>query len=89
MPLSAEPGACYLALVSLVQGTAHAVGLRVHVGARDAIDERGIDDDGAAVAFCAGDREAALAEVEARGTPLLGWGLAVYRLQSGIWEIAR
>lgn len=86
VPLSIEPGACYLALVTLAKETARAIGLRVHIGILDASDDRGIDDDGAAVAFCAGDQTHALAEVEARGTPLLGWGLALYRLQSGVWR---
>jgi hypothetical protein len=85
VPLSIEPGACYLALVTLIKETTRTLGLRVHVGTSDAADDRGVDEDGAAVAFCAGPRETALAEVEARGTPLLGWGLALYRLQSGIW----
>lgn len=87
VPLSIQPGACYLAVVSLVKETARSLGLRVHVGTWDAADDRGIDQDGAAVAFCAGARTHALADVEARGTPLLGWGLALYRLQSGIWEV--
>lgn len=86
VPLSVEPGACYLALVSIVQGATRSVGLRVHVGARDAFDDRGIDENGAVVAFCAGDRTGALAEVEARGTPLLGWGMALYRVGAA-WEI--
>lgn len=87
VPLSIEPGACYLAVVTLVKQTARALGLRVHVGTLDAADDRGVDQDGAAVAFCAGPRTHALADVEARGTPLLGWGLALYRLQSDIWEV--
>ncbi len=86
VPLSIEPGACYLAVVMLVKETARSLGVRVHVGTSDAADDRGIDQDGAAVAFCAGSRTSALADVEARGTPLLGWGLALYRLQSDIWE---
>jgi hypothetical protein len=85
VPLSLEPGACYLAVATPVKDTARALGLRIHVGASDAADDRGVDEDGAVVAFCAGQRMNALAEVEARGTPLLGWGLALYRLQSGIW----
>jgi hypothetical protein len=59
------------------------------VGPHEAFDDRGIDDEGTAVAFCAGDQSHALARVEARGTPLLGWGLALYRLQAGIWEVER
>jgi hypothetical protein len=87
VPLPIQPGACYLALVSIVQGSTRAVGLRVHVGVRDAFDDRGVDENGAVVAFCAGQRTDALAEVEARGTPLLGWGLALYRVGSAAWEV--
>jgi hypothetical protein len=86
VPLGVEPGACYLALVSVVQGASHGVGLHVRVGVHDAFDDRGVDDNGAVVAFCAGDRSGAVAEVEARGTPLLGWGLALYRIGSSAWE---
>lgn len=89
IPLSLEPGACYLALAMLTKQAARSIGLRVHVGAADAADDRGIDGDGAAVAFCAGYRDHALAEVEARGTALLGWGFALFRLQSGVWEVPR
>jgi hypothetical protein len=87
VPVEVEPGGCYLAIVALVQGAGHTVGLRVHVGVRDIADERGVEDNGAAVAFCAEGHSVARAEVEAHGIPLLGWGLAVYRLQSGIWEL--
>lgn len=89
VPLLIEPGSCYLAVTTRVKEAARAIGLRIHIGSTDAFDDRGIDGDGAAVAFCAGDRTRALAEVEARGTPLLGWGFALYRLQSGVWEIPR
>lgn len=85
VPLSIEPGACYLAVATLVRETARSVGLRVRVGSTVAADDRGVDDDGAAVAFCAGERATALADVEARGAPLLGWGMALYRMQSGAW----
>lgn len=89
VPLALVPGACYVAVVSLVKESARSLGLRVRVGTTDAADDRGIDDDGAVVAFCAGARTHALAEVEARGAPLLGWGLTLYRLQAGVWEVPR
>lgn len=76
-------------MATLVKEQARAIGLRVRVGATDAGDDRGIDDDGAAVAFCAGDATHATGLVEARGTPLLGWGLALYRLQSSVWGASR
>jgi hypothetical protein len=85
VPLSVEPGACYIAVVTLVRESARSVGVRVRVGPTVAADDRGIEDDGAAVAFCAGERTTALADVEARGAPLLGWGMALYRMQSGAW----
>jgi hypothetical protein len=89
VPLSIEPGACYLALVTPVKEAARAIGLRVRVGATDPSDDRGIETDGAVVAFCAGGLSHAVAEVQARGTALLGWGLALYRVQSGVWREAR
>jgi hypothetical protein len=87
IPLSIEAGACYLGVATRIKDAARAIGLRIHIGANDAFDDRGIDGDGAAVAFCAGKATRALAEVQARGAPLLGWGFALYRLQSGVWEI--
>jgi hypothetical protein len=86
IPLSIEPGACYIGVTARIKEAARAIGLRVHVASDDAVDDRGIEGDGAAVAFCAGSQTHALAEVEARGTPLLGWGFALYRLHSGVWE---
>jgi hypothetical protein len=86
LPLSLEPGACYLALVTPVREMARAIGMHVRVGATDASDDRGIETDGAAVAFCAAGQTHALAEVQARGTALLGWGFALYRVQSGVWR---
>jgi hypothetical protein len=87
MPLSIEPGACYLALVAVTQGAARAVNLQVHVGMHDAFDDRGADENGAVVAFCAGAQASAWANIEARGTPLLGWGLALYRVASNAWDV--
>jgi hypothetical protein len=88
VPLTVEPGACYLAVVAIMQGATRAVGLRVHVGVHDAFDDRGIDENGAVVVFCAGDRTGVLAEVEAHGTPLLAWGMALYRVGSPSWEVS-
>jgi hypothetical protein len=65
------------------------VGLRVRVGARTSSFDRGVEGDGALVGFCSEDRDLAVAEVETRGTPLFGWGLALYHLQSGVWEVPR
>jgi hypothetical protein len=87
VPLPLEPGACYLAVVALAQGMTRALGLRVHVGPRETTDSHGTDEAGAVAAFCSGDRSRASAQVDARGAPLLGWGMAVYRLQNRVWEL--
>ena len=86
VPLIIEPTACYLAIATPLRDSTHAIGLRIAVGADEPFDDRGVDEDGAAVAFCAYGGVHALAEVEARGIPLLGWGLALYRLQSAVRE---
>jgi len=89
VPISIEPGACYLGILTRIREAARAIGLRIHIGSNDVFDDRGIDGDGAAVAFCSGSRTNALAEIQARGTPMLGWGFALYRLQSSVWEVSR
>jgi hypothetical protein len=58
------------------------------VGARQASDERGVNDEAGALAFCAGEDTRARVEVEARGTAL-AWGLAVFRIESRVWEVER
>lgn len=84
--LPLEPGACYLAVASLAPQATGGIGLRVRVAGRESVDARTADQVAAAVAFCAGTHRHGLAEVDARGAPLFGWALAVYRLQSGIWD---
>ena len=85
-PLSIEPGGCYLALVSLIQGMARALSLHVRVAAREVFDDREPDDNVAMVAFCAGEHTRASAQVQAHGTALLGWGLAVYHVPVTVWD---
>jgi hypothetical protein len=88
LPLPLEPGACYVAVAGVVQGSARGIGLRALVGARDASDDRGASDNAGIVAFCAGDRRRAQIEIDARGTSL-AWGLAVFRVRSGVWEVEK
>jgi hypothetical protein len=88
VPLAIEPGGCYLAVAAVTHGHARGLGVRAVVGARQASDERGTNDEAGAVAFCARDLSRARLEVEARGTAL-SWGLAVFRVESGVWEVAR
>jgi hypothetical protein len=87
IPLPIEPGACYFAVASVVQGNARGIGLRASVGARDSRDDRGVGDHSGVIAFCAGEKTSTRLEVDARGTPDMSWGLAVFRVQSGVWEI--
>jgi hypothetical protein len=86
VPLSLEPGACYVAIAALADQATGGIGLRVRVATRESVDARTADQVGAAVAFCAGTHERGLAEVDARGAPAFGWALALYRVQSEIWD---
>ena len=79
-----EPGACYVGVAAIVRGTARSFSLRATVGARDAQDDRG-SNGGAIVAFCSYDRSRAVVDVDVRGGSS-GWGLAVFRVASGVWE---
>lgn len=83
-----EPGGCYVAVMALERGHARGVGLRVTVGARSSADERGPSDEATAIAFCAKGSENARFEVEARGGGV-AWGLAAFRVASGVWEPTR
>lgn len=86
LPLSLEPGACYLAVATLAEQATGGIGLRVRVAGLESVDARIADSVGAAVAFCAGTNRRALADVDARGAQPFGWALAVFRLQSNIWD---
>jgi hypothetical protein len=88
IPVEVEPGGCYVAVAAFEHGHAHGLGLRVVLGARDSFDERGTSDVASAVAFCAGDRDHARIDIEARSTGV-GWGLALFRVASGVWEMSR
>lgn len=82
--IDVEPGACYVGLAAIVHGTARSFTLRASVGARETEDDRG-SGGGAIVAFCSYERSRALVEVDVRGGTS-GWGLAVFRVASGVWE---
>jgi hypothetical protein len=86
LPLSVEPGACYLAVSTLAEQASGGIGLSVRVAGRESVDARTSDGVGSAVAFCAGTNRRALAYVDARGAQPFGWAFAVFRLQSGIWD---
>jgi hypothetical protein len=88
LPLSVETGGCYVAVVGVARGRARQLQLRAFVGARESTDERGAAEEGALTAFCVRAHESARLEVFARGTGL-SWGLALFRVKSGEWELGR
>jgi len=79
-----ERGACYVAIVALTHGAPRGLGMRAVVGATDAIDARGMNEEASVVAFCARAHDRARIEVEARGSSL-AWGLAVFRTATEVW----
>lgn len=87
-PLSVEVGGCYVAVVGVTHGHAKTLQLRAYVGARESTDERGAAEEAALAAFCVQAHEAARVEVHGRGAGL-GFGLAVFRVKSGVWELER
>jgi hypothetical protein len=87
-PIPVETGGCYLAVVALTHGHARSFQIRTVVGARESTDERGAAEESALSAFCVNAHETAHVDVYARGTGV-GWGLAVFRVKSGVWEAGR
>lgn len=85
IPVELESGACYLAVAAITSGHARGLGLRAVVGARESRDERGAEDGGSVVAFCAYDRDQGHLDVEARGASA-AWGLALYRIEGRAWQ---
>ncbi len=88
VPLSVEAGACYVAVVGVARGHARQLQLRALIGARESTDERGATDEAALSAFCVHAHESARLEVTARGSGM-SWGLALFRVKSGVWEAGR
>jgi hypothetical protein len=86
--LPVETGACYVAVVGVARGHARQLQLRALVGGRESTDERGASEEAALVSFCARAHESARLEVLARGTGV-SWGLALFRVKSGVWETGR
>lgn len=87
-PVQVEVGGCYLAVAAVSHGQARTFSLRALVGPRESTDERGAADGAALVAFCVRAGERARLEVHARGQSI-GYGLALYRVKSGAWEVGR
>ncbi|WP_394830879.1 hypothetical protein LVJ94_30665 [Pendulispora rubella] len=88
VPVQLEAGACYIAVAAVAFGNARGVGLRAIIGGNESADERGHNDNSGVVAFCTHERTRGRLEVEARGIRM-AWGLALYRVESGAWELPR
>ncbi|MBX3188661.1 MAG: hypothetical protein KF819_16710 [Labilithrix sp.] len=87
-PVPVETGACYLAVVALTHGHPKSLQIRAVVGSRESSDERGAAEEAALSAFCVAAHETARVEVHARGSGV-SYGLAVFRVKSGVWEAGR
>ncbi len=87
-PLQVETGGCYVAVVGITHGRALRLQLHALVGARESSDDRGAVEEAALTSFCVQAYEPVRLEVHARG-PALGFGLAVFRVKSGVWEAGR
>jgi hypothetical protein len=81
MPVAVEPGACYLAVVIELRGTAQSLALAARAGGSEAQSRAPLDAPGTALSFCAGSTSRALIEVEARGLSLV-W-------MSALWQTGR
>jgi hypothetical protein len=87
IPIPVEVGACYVATVAVTHGHARQLQLRATIGARESVDERGAAEEAALSAFCVRAHENVRLEVLARPSGV-AWGLAVYRVKSGMWAPA-
>ncbi|HEX6271889.1 MAG TPA: hypothetical protein VFZ53_02560 [Polyangiaceae bacterium] len=81
MPVEVEPGACYLAVVIELRGTAQTLALAAQNGPHQAESRAPLDAPGTALSFCAGASPRALLEVEARGVSLV-W-------MTALWQVGR
>ena len=79
IPVSIEPGSCYVAAVGTIRGDPRSVTLTARVDTRIAFDSNAGLVDGSAVAFCSGGSEQARIETEVRGSAV-AWVLDVWRL---------
>jgi hypothetical protein len=88
LAMPVEIGGCYVAVAAATHGRPRQLQLRTTVGARESVDERGAAEEAALTAFCVRAHESVRLEVLARPSGL-AWGLAVWRVKSGIWETGR
>jgi hypothetical protein len=77
VPVTVEPGRCYLAAAALLRGTSRGVRLVASASSRSSLEEAPPTGDGASVVFCSEDREVARLTVDAPGAAIW-WGLFVW-----------
>lgn len=78
MPIAIEPGACYVAALSAVQGQPFTLALGVAGGSISAQNRSGLGADGTLVSFCSRGESRATIEAESRGTGLT-WLFALWQ----------
>lgn len=78
MPIGLEPGACYVAAITAVQGQAFALALGVQVGRLGSQNRMAPGTNGTLISFCAGGASTAKLEADGRG-PNLTWLFALWQ----------
>lgn len=79
IPMTVEPGRCYLAAVSILRGESRGIRLTASLGDRTSRDEAVERPEGAAIAFCSESERVARIDIEMRGTSPW-WALAVWAM---------
>ncbi|MDI1432738.1 hypothetical protein [Polyangium sorediatum] len=82
VPVTLEPGRCYLAALAVARGESRGLRLAATVGDRYMRDEVVDRPEGAVLAFCAESEESARIDVEARGSGVW-WTFALFALGGG------
>jgi hypothetical protein len=88
IPISIEPGGCYLGTVATMRGEARVITLSAKVDTRITHDATAGLAEGAAVAFCSNGTDKAYFDVEARGSAV-AWVLDVWRMGSRPFDEGR
>ncbi len=78
MPIAVEPGACYTAALSAVQGQAFSLALGARVGGTESQNHSRLGGDGTLISFCARGESVALVEADSRGAGLT-WLFALWQ----------
>jgi hypothetical protein len=78
MPIAVEPGACYVAALTAVQGQAFTLALGARTGAVRAQNHSAFNADGTLISFCSRSESIATIEAESRGAGLT-WLFALWQ----------